>query len=241
MKNLIVDYRISCEEESTLKSLNYNIIKCPKCSSVSGTIDGHPDIQLNILKNNIIIAQNQIPTDFISLLQNLNYRVILTKNSLKIDYPDDIILNAVFTRTLLFHNLRYTDENLLDNLKANCNKYYQNELTLVNVKQGYTKCSTAVLGEEAFITSDKGIAKALALYGMDVLLLPAGDIMLPGMNYGFIGGCCGLIEDKVMAFYGDLKEYAFGDQVKQFLKSHKIEYVSLSRGKLIDRGSIFRI
>lgn len=45
MINLVVDYRISDEEEASLKSMNYNIIKCPECSQVSWPINGHPDIQ----------------------------------------------------------------------------------------------------------------------------------------------------------------------------------------------------
>lgn len=241
MKNLIVDYRISDEEEASLKSMNYNVLKCPECPQVLWPINGHPDMQVNILSNNTIVVHNQISDDFINLLSGLNYRVILSKNTLKNNYPYDIILNAVCTDSFILHNLKYTDESLLNSWKFNLKESSSEKASLINVKQGYTKCSTAVAGDNAFITSDNGIARALTSLGMDVLLLPPGDILLPGMNYGFIGGCCGLIGDNIMAFYGDLKQYAYGEQVINFLKLHNTEYIALSHGKLTDRGSILRL
>jgi hypothetical protein len=111
----------------------------------------------------------------------------------------------------------------------------------INVKQGYTKCSTCVVTNQAVITSDTSIAKSLSLEKIDVLLIPPGDIILPGMNYGFIGGATGLVENDVLAFYGHLDHYLYGKDVLSFLKKHKVEPMFLRNGKLIDRGSIFRV
>ena len=44
-----VDYRISDEELLSLKNLNFDIIKIPKDHNLYSAIDGHVDIQLNIL------------------------------------------------------------------------------------------------------------------------------------------------------------------------------------------------
>ena len=52
----------------------------------------------------------------------------------------------------------------------------------------------AVVSNKAIITSDKVIAHEAKKVDLDVLLIPPGDIILPGLDYGFIGGCCGLIE-----------------------------------------------
>ena len=109
------------------------------------------------------------------------------------------------------------------------------------MKQGYTKCSTCIVNNHAAITSDVSIAKALNVEGVDVLLLPSGDILLPGLNYGFIGGATGLLCDNVLAFYGHLDHYLYGKEVLKFLNKHKVEPVFLRNGKLIDRGSIFRV
>ncbi|WP_432431546.1 DUF6873 family GME fold protein [Clostridium botulinum] len=49
------------------------------------------------------------------------------------------------------------------------------------------------------------------------------------------------MEKDVLAFYGDLKYYAYGTEVLDFLKKHKVEPIFLNEGKLIDRGSILRL
>ena len=46
-----VDYRITNEELVNLSNLNVNPILVPKCNEVYEAINGHPDIQLNILKS----------------------------------------------------------------------------------------------------------------------------------------------------------------------------------------------
>src|SRR3712207_6103016 len=136
--------------------------------------------------------------------------------------------STLFPYTTLFrsHYLNYTDKNLLSLIKLSNKK-------LINTKQGYTKCSTAIVNDSAIITSDKNIAKSLQKENIDILLLPPGDIILPGLNYGFIGGACGLIEKNILAFYGSLECYAYGKEVLSFLKKHKVEPIFLSEGKLI--------
>jgi len=71
------------------------------------------------------------------------------------------------------------------------------------------------------------------------LLLPPGDIELPGLNYGFIGGSCGLLDEKYLVFYGNLKNYKYGSEVLAFLDKYNITPIYLSDSNLIDRGSIF--
>ena len=130
------------------------------------------------------------------------------------------------------HKLNSTDATVLK---------YMSDKILVNVNQGYTKCSTAIVSGNAIMTSDIKIAESFRNLNMDVLYLPPGDILLPGLNYGFIGGCCCLLEKDLMVFYGDLRNYKHGLEVLSFLKKHSVNPYYLSPGKLIDRGSIFKI
>ena len=61
------DYRITDEEIQNLLKLNIEVIKVPKCTQVYEAINGHPDIQLNILKNNSatqLIVQKDISQSF---------------------------------------------------------------------------------------------------------------------------------------------------------------------------------
>lgn len=229
-----IDYRTSKTERNILSSLNLKIIEIPKCPDVYEAINGHVDIQLNILdkKSKKVIINKNIDENFKKKLSDLNIQYIESKNMLKPSYPNNIFLNALILDKYLIHNLKFSDETLLI---EEANK------TLINVKQGYTKCSCLPITNNALITSDVGIYKTLSKYEFDILLLPPGDILLDGLNYGFIGGTGGLINKETIAFFGNLNQYKYGDEVKSFLKKHNVKPIYLSNNKLYDRGSLFVI
>ena len=226
------DYRITDEEILNLSKLNIEVIKIPKCNRVYEAINGHPDIQINVLKNstnNKLIVHKDISEDFRNILEEKNIKYIVSEKSLERSYPSDIILNALILKDYFIHTLAYTDENLFNSQISKIN---------VNVPQGYTKCSVLPINENALITSDKGIYKVLKEYDFDILLLPPGDILLPSLDYGFIGGTGGMISNDRIAFFGELDQYKYGDEVKDFLSKHGVTPVYLRKGKLIDRGSL---
>ena len=226
-----VDYRTTENEINSLKKLNYDVIKIPKDNNLYEAINGHTDIQLNILneKEKIVIINKDIHKEFKELLNNHNIRYIESSASLKNEYPGNVLLNAAILDDYIIHNFKFTDENILKNIDSK---------KLINVKQGYAKCSILPVREKAIITNDKGISNSLLKEDFDVLLLPPGDIILPGFNYGFIGGVGGIISNDSMAFFGSLDNYAFGNEVKKFLYKYDIKPIYLSNTKLIDRGSL---
>lgn len=230
-----VDYRITMEELNNLEKLNVNTIVVPRTSKVYEAIDGHPDIQLNILRNNSsnqIIIQKDMGEHFKEILNRNHIKYIVSKNSLSHTYPGDIILNSLILDKYFIHNLKHTDENLLKS---------QESKILINVSQGYSKCSVLPVRNNALITSDKGIFNSLKEYSFDILLIPPEDILLPSLNYGFIGGVGGMISDDRMAFFGELENYRYGEEVKNFLYKYDVKPVSLRKGKLIDRGSLLTL
>lgn len=226
-----VDYRITELEKKILKSLDLSILEIPKCNNLYNAIDGHVDIQLNIIdkKSKKVIIHKDISKSFKEKLDFFNINYIESENSLKSSYPDNIFLNALILENHFVHNLKYTDKNLL---------LTQSNKTLINVKQGYTKCSCLPVNDNAFITSDVGIYNTLKNHNFDILLLPPGDIILEGLDYGFIGGVGGLINKDTMAFYGNLDLYIHGDKVKSFLKKYGVTPIYLMNEKLHDRGSL---
>ena len=230
-----IDYRATNEELVNLSKLNVNPILIPKCNEVYEAIDGHPDIQLNVLKNkssNKIIVQKNISGSFKEILKANNINYIVSKKSLSHTYPDDIILNSLILENYFIHNLKYTDENLLKSQISKVN---------INVPQGYTKCSILPIRDNVLITSDKGIYESLKTYNFHILLLPPGDILLPSLNYGFIGGVGGMISNDRIAFFGDLDSYKWGNEIKKFLYKYDVLPIALRKGKLIDRGSLLTI
>ncbi len=231
LKLALVDFRISQEELRALENLNCIVMKCPPCNKLYDAVCGHPDMLLTVISNNKLIVHPDMNTDFINVLKNkYNISFMYSNNRLTDKYPYDIFLNAVNLDNYFIHALKYTDKKLL-NLVSHKN--------LINVKQGYTKCSTAIINEKALITTDKSIYSALSHDDLDVLLLPSGDINLPGLDYGFIGGTCGLLDTKHLVFYGSLNQYKFKDDILNFLDKHNITPIYLSNTTLTDRGSIF--
>lgn len=229
-----VDYRTTYPEKEILSSLGLDIMEIPKCTDLYESINGHVDIQLNIIdkKSKKVIINKNLNNIFKNKLNSLGITYIESKDSLKYTYPNNIILNALSLDDYFIHNLKYTDENLLNEQK---NK------VLINVKQGYTKCSCLPVSDKALITNDSGIYKTLCNYNFDILLLPPGDIILEGLNYGFIGGTGGLINNNTMVFFGDLKHYKYGNEVISFLSKYNVKPIYLKNSKLTDRGSLFVI
>ncbi|MFR5264140.1 DUF6873 family GME fold protein [Clostridium sp.] len=226
-----VDYRLTEKQMHLLSNEGLNIIKIPKSNNLYDAISGHPDIQLNIINSKkIILAKNSNLS--LEILNKHHIEFEYSSKELEEKYPKNIFLNAVNLKNFFIHNLKFTDKNLLKHVS---------DKELINIKQGYSKCSIAIVNNNALITSDLGIYNALKKYPIDVLLIPAGDIVLPGLSYGFIGGTCGLISEDKMAFFGNLKNHSYGNDIKNFLFKHNVEPIYLDEGKLIDRGSILTL
>lgn len=228
MNICFVDYRLTEENLNILNNHNISPLTVPKCNDLYDAISSHPDIQLNILNSKkILLAKNSsIPLE---ILTENNIEFKFSEKTLEEKYPNNIFLNAINLKDFFIHNLKHTDPNLL--------KEVENK-ELINIKQGYSKCSTAVVNDNSLITSDIGIYNSLKKYPINVLLIPSGDIILPGLPYGFIGGSCGLIASDKMAFLGDLKNHNYGNEIKNFLFKQNVEPIYLNQGRLIDRGSI---
>ncbi len=229
MKYAFVDFRISSLEQSNLEKLGCDVIVCPPSFLLYKAICGHPDILLHFIDSKNIVLHRDIENNFKAKLSDMGFITSLSKSSLCNNYPKDIILNAVNTKDLFVHNLKYTDETLLNSISQK----------KISVNQGYTKCSTVILNDNLFITSDKTIYEALINEKKEVLLLPPGHISLPGLNYGFIGGTCGMFNDNTLVLYGNLNKYYYGELVLDFLYKNNISPIFLNNDTLIDRGSIF--
>jgi hypothetical protein len=76
----------------------------------------------------------------------------------------------------------------------------------------------------SFITADAGLASALESQGAVVLKIKPGSILLPGFDYGFIGGCSGRIGNTIF-FFGNIKMHSDYSGIKDYIMQHnsKIE------------------
>lgn len=178
------------------------------CDKVHPAIASHPDIIMCSLGSEIYYGN---------------------KENLGAVYPHDIKYNAASTGKYFIHNLKYTDSHLLQAAK---NKGQ----IMIDIKQGYAKCNITIVDENSIITSDSGIFHSCANH-MDVLLIKSGHILLPGFDYGFIGGCSGKLHDTVF-FHGDLTSHPDFEAIKQFIEKRNLKCKWFGDHQLTDIGSV---
>ena len=150
-------------------------------------------------------------------------------NALSDDYPHDVPFNAACTGRYFIHNTEFTDPDLLAAAK-------QAGMTIINVKQGYAKCSTVIVDEDSIITYDNGIADACEQAGMNVLKIQPGHVVLEGYNTGFIGGTSGRVGD-VVVFCGDITGHPDGVRIDEWITAKGLK-VKCFDFPLTDIGSI---
>lgn len=150
-------------------------------------------------------------------------------------YPDTVPYNAVGVGNTLIHNMLYTDLSIKNLYGKISTKSAQ-----LSVNQGYTRCNLLALDEHDFITSDMGIKRVLEANGCDVFYVDPHQIVLPGQDYGFFPGCCGLVDDTVVVC-GALKHLKECKELRKFIRRNSMKIIELYDGELVDVGSIFFI
>lgn len=228
---VLVDERISWQMENELKKRNIEILKSIECKNTYNSIGYHPDICVFYLGDGRIIVEPKVYEEYKSMLKGYGFKVLKGEREVKEKYPYNVHYNVAIVGEYAIHNFKYTDPTILRYIE-------ENNLKKINIKQGYAKCSICIVDDKSIITSDEGIYNSLKETDIDCLLIRSGHIKLENMNYGFIGGCTGLISKNKIAFCGDVTNHPDYESIKEFLKSKNKEIVILSKEKLLDLGSI---
>ncbi len=235
-KIAVTDLRIPKECERALIEHGYKIIKLPQAEYLAPEVASHPDMVIIPIGGKLFCHERyfashegRVAIEKIVSESGLDLRTTDDETGEK--YPQDVLFNAAVLGDVIICS-DHTSRAVMREAESL-------GLKAVKVKQGYTKCSCAVIGERAIITADTGIARAADEQGIDVLLVSAGGVELPGYDIGFIGGACGYDDGKLF-FCGDISLHPDGERVTEFCASHGCEAVSLCRGmKLFDVGTIF--
>lgn len=147
------------------------------------------------------------------------------------DYPENVRLNCLYHSGRLYGKLSAVEPSVL----RLCN---QLGIQTVNVNQGYSRCSTLIICENAAVTADSSMEKALRNSGTDVLRISPGHIRLEGYGYGFIGGAawshCG-----ITYFFGDITKHPDYAKIRAFCEKYnsKIKILCMSE-PLTDIGGV---
>lgn len=239
MEYILIDSRMRNIEKNTLKYLGYKLVPIIRSINVYPEISSHVDIFTTKIGDTLVVEKSKYK-DLIFMLKDSEYNIISGKEEVGMHYPEDIKYNVCILGNYAVHNFKYTDKNVLKLLEENGYEF-------INVEQGYTNCSIAVIDNSSVITTDKKIAEKLIANNISVLYLDyTPDIKLKDEygNYssmtGFIGGAIGKVDNNIIVF-GDLTKIDRDNKIRNFIESRKLKLIDFKGLDVIDYGGIVEV
>ncbi len=200
-----------------------------KCNeSVDERLSGHCDLMVMHLGGNILAVQDDKKSDC-ELINNIEMLSVEKPKLSK--YPYDAQLNMCIVGDHLIYNPKSSDCTVAGHINK----------TKLTCRQGYTKCSIAVVDERSIITADKKIAASACGAGLAVLLVRENLTALDGFEHGFIGGASFKINRNKMAFTGIIEDEAERRSIERFLNERGIAALYLTEHRIFDIGSAIPI
>ena len=236
MGYILIDERMRKIEKQTLKSLGYKLIEIKKSINVYPEISSHVDIFACKVKDKIIVEKSAY--NILKNKLNKDENVLISgETTISGDYPNDINYNVCIVGDRAIHNFKYTDSKISEELK-------KNKFELINVKQGYSNCSIAVIDENSIILSDRGLYNNLKNSGLDILFLDyMPDIKLFDENgeyskkNGFIGGAISRVGDNIIVL-GDLDKIDYNSNIRNFIEERNLNVINFKGLDVIDYGGV---
>ncbi len=206
-----------------------DIIYAPNLPLDPGGISDHADCRIAHIGGNRFVVSPDVFDYYKNALKDAD--IICGASDINGNYPAVAAYNIAWVGNHILHNEKCTDSVLKEIIFSK----------LINVKQGYSKCSVCIVDENSIITEDPSITKAATYAGIDVLKISAGSVRLRGFDYGFFGGCSGKLAKNLLAVCGDIKTHKDCEKIIEFCKTKNVEIISLSNDVLTDFGSILPI
>lgn len=229
MLNAVLDLNAPACVFDFLLSRNVNIIKTIQHRHLDNAVSSHPDMLLHQINEKTFVCE---PSCYAYFRQQFDSKINLIQGSthLQLKYPHNIAYNIARVSDIAFGKLDSADNTITE--------YYKNNgIKLINVNQGYAKCNTCIVSDNAIITSDPSIARALCNC-LDVLHIAEGHIALKPYDHGFIGGATGLISKNELLISGSLKHHPSVKTIYDFLNKHNVTPIEASEDIPADIGSV---
>lgn len=236
MKYLLIDERMRDVEKQTLKNLGYELIEIKKSINVYPEISSHVDIFACKVKDKIVVEKSAYKM-LKNKLNNDENILISGETMISYDYPNDIKYNVCMVGNKAIHNFKYTDSKIISELN-------KSNFEIINVKQGYSNCSIAVIDEKSIILSDRGLYNNLKNSGLDILFLdyiPNIKLFDENGEYsqknGFIGGAISRIDENIVVF-GDLDKIDYYGNIRNFIESRNLKIIDFEGLDVVDYGGV---
>ena len=217
--------------KSAFDKLSIKVVSVTKNPLLDQPVSKHADILCNYVgKSTFLVDKNQV--ELCKFIKNNNGKSVIIEN-IQSPYPNDCLLNFADIGDYIICNKSILTEDIVKILP---------EKPIIDVKQGYSKCSVCICGHNTIVTDDKSVYNAVLQYdSINSLLIKKGSIRINKYDYGFIGGCCGLVDKNLLLFNGDLSLHSDFDKIKNFLYDNGINYIDIKGKPLTDIGSIIPI
>ena len=226
----IIDKRAPKEAIANLNKYVDFVFELESDGVTFNSISGHPDIFIYQDEINLVIAPNS-PVLLIEFLHHHNIKFVFGDNKIEENFKNSVGYNCICTTKYFFHKSEFTDSVIL---KLNCEKEF------INLPQAYTRCSLTNLGNNKFITSDKGIEKKLIEKRLDCFYFNPEQISINNHKHGFLGGTNGLYKNK-MFFIGNIDLHENGLELRNYIENSGIEIITLTPNLFYDGGGIIFI
>lgn len=224
---IVTDKKLPLPAKNTLKTFaDLQFLQTEKI--VYKSISGHPDIFI-CQGSEGIVAAPALPEEILVQIGYADVNVVTGISDPGKTYPDSARYNAVVTSELIIHNLKITDPAIFKTFPGRKH---------LHVNQGYTRCNLLALDDNRFLTSDRGIEKALMAEGKKVLFVDPAPVKLKGQKYGFFPGCCGILNGEVL-LAGSLNFHPEEEQIRDYIIDSGFKIRELFKGPLTDVGGIF--
>lgn len=231
---VLTDSRIDGKCEKGLISRGFEIIKMPICDGLDAPVSAHPDMLLFVGKGKLICHEkyyNVAKLEIDLAVKKGGLELLIVDEKWEREYPRDVIFNAAPIGDKLICNKKYVSRAIVE---------LYGEENVIDVRQGYSKCASVIVGEGGVITADPSVAKGARGAGIDVLMLSGQYIALDGYDTGFIGGASGDDGEHVF-FSGNVDIHPDAEAIKEFCRAHGRTAVSLSDEPLYDYGTLMFI
>lgn len=228
---VIASHELSECAVEKLKSSGIFIIDTYNTRNVDMNISKHADISIVHLGNEVFMCVPESKEYYSTVLHNTN---ICTGRDLFQKYPGDVAYNVAFLANYIICKEEATSSEIIRFAE-------KHDISIINTAQGYAKCNISIISDNAIITSDYNINRAVKKFGIDVLLVDDSAVLLKGYNHGFFGGATGKISPDKLAVNGDINTHINCNEIINFASRYDVEIVSLCDGNIEDIGSILPI
>ena len=195
----------------------YDIRYLAPCDALDGPVSSHADMLVGVLDGRLLVTRSYYDRNR-ELFCGAD--VVITNEEYGKEYPHDVLLNFIDAGDVAVGSKKAVSAAVVK--------------PVINVKQGYTRCSTLIFGKNA-VSADAGILSALSGLGYDTLEISAGGILLEGYDHGFIGGAS-FSDCSTVCFFGSLSYHPDGERIRAFIDGHGFETAELSDTPLYDHG-----